>query len=71
MSFIFAIVLARIWFSAVYLTHHYVLDVLAGICCGITGIILFEKYLLKKKWFGRFMIYYENVIRKRPKEKTD
>jgi hypothetical protein len=27
-----------IWFAAVYSSHHYVLDVLAGIACGLAGL---------------------------------
>lgn len=39
----FAIIMFGIWFAAVYTSHHYVLDVLAGITCAITGIILFNQ----------------------------
>lgn len=38
----FAIVMAGIWFAAVYTSHHYVLDVLAGIATAIIGILLFN-----------------------------
>ena len=41
MTYVFALVMCGIWFSAVYTNHHYVLDVLAGICCAVTGIWLF------------------------------
>jgi membrane-associated phospholipid phosphatase len=44
-----------IWFAAVYNSHHYVLDVLAGITCGITGIILFL-LIADKTNFGKRMI---------------
>ncbi|RYD55424.1 MAG: inositol phosphorylceramide synthase [Sphingobacteriales bacterium] len=37
----FATVMTGIWFAAVYTSHHYVLDVLAGITCAISGIALF------------------------------
>lgn len=59
---IFSIVMAGIWFGAVYLTHHYILDVIAGVICGFLGIILLENYLLKTKFFGNFMRSYENYI---------
>jgi membrane-associated phospholipid phosphatase len=49
-----AIVMVGIWFSAVYTSHHYMLDVLAGITCAIFGIALFN-YLLKKKWLQNFV----------------
>ncbi|HEX8528510.1 MAG TPA: phosphatase PAP2 family protein [Cytophagales bacterium] len=39
---LFAGVAAGIWFAAVYTSHHYVLDVLAGIGCAGTGIALFD-----------------------------
>lgn len=38
----FAVIMVGIWFSAIYTSHHYVLDVLAGITCAITGIALFS-----------------------------
>jgi hypothetical protein len=38
----FAIVMLGIWFTAIYSSHHYMLDVLAGILCAITGIALFN-----------------------------
>jgi inositol phosphorylceramide synthase catalytic subunit len=38
----FAVVVAGIWFSAVYSGHHYVLDVLAGIFCAVVGIMIFQ-----------------------------
>ncbi len=60
---IFAIFMAGIWFSAVYLTHHYILDVIAGIACGITGVLIFEKILMKNKNFKAFMDRYERRIR--------
>jgi len=42
MNIIFAIVMLGIWFTAVYASHHYVLDVFAGITCAIIGISLFN-----------------------------
>jgi hypothetical protein len=44
---VFALVMVGIWFTAVYSSHHYVLDVLAGIGCGLTGIFLFN-YLFER-----------------------
>ncbi len=38
----FALVMVGIWFAAVYNSHHYVLDVLAGITTAIIGILLFN-----------------------------
>jgi inositol phosphorylceramide synthase catalytic subunit len=58
----FFIVMLGIWFSAVYLSHHYIVDVLAGIICATTGITLFN-FLLKTAWFKRFINRYESLIR--------
>ena len=41
-NFFFIIVMLGIWFTAVYSSHHYMLDVLAGICCAMVGIALFN-----------------------------
>lgn len=37
-----------IWFTAVYTSHHYILDVLAGILCAALGIGLYQR-LIKKR----------------------
>jgi len=58
----FAMVMIGIWFSAVYLSHHYVLDVLAGILCAAMGISLFN-LLLKASSFNAFITKYEALIR--------
>lgn len=39
-TLLIAITLPGIWFAAVYTSHHYVLDVLAGIMCAIAGIFI-------------------------------
>ena len=50
---LFALITAGIWFSAVYSSHHYLLDVLAGILVAITGISLFNFLYLRTGWAGR------------------
>jgi membrane-associated phospholipid phosphatase len=40
----FAVVVVGIWFAAVYTSHHYVLDVLAGILTAVLGILLFNRF---------------------------
>ena len=55
LKIVFTIVMLGIWFSAVYTSHHYVLDVIAGIICAIIGIIIFNKLLLSVAWFERFI----------------
>jgi membrane-associated phospholipid phosphatase len=62
MNIIFTIVMAGIWFAAVYTSHHYILDVLAGIICAITGILLFQKLLMHTRWFVKFMNQYLEKI---------
>lgn len=55
-STFFGVFVLGIWFSAVYSSHHYILDVLIGALCSITGILIFEKILLKGKvgqWVGK------------------
>ena len=50
-----AIIMAGIWFSAVYTSHHYVIDVLCGIGCGIAGMALFEWLLVKSSRLNSFV----------------
>jgi membrane-associated phospholipid phosphatase len=50
---LFALIMAGIWFAAVYSGHHYVLDVLAGIGCGVAGIVLFNFLYRHVGWFCR------------------
>jgi len=59
---IFAIVMGGIWFAAVYTSHHYILDVLAGIACAVLGIILFNRVLLRSKGFVNFINKYLEKI---------
>ncbi len=58
----FFIFMLGIWFAAVYTGHHYVLDVLAGIACAIIGLAIFQRILMKRKWFKQFLAKYQNVI---------
>jgi hypothetical protein len=57
----FFIVMIGIWFSAIYTSHHYTLDVLAGISCAIIGIISFN-YLIKYSRLKDFVGYYVKRI---------
>jgi hypothetical protein len=52
---LFALIMVGIWFAAVYASHHYVLDVLAGIGCGIAGITLFNYLFGNVGWFTRLV----------------
>lgn len=59
----FAIVVLGIWFTAVYASHHYVLDVLAGIICAIVGISLFRLLATRSKTIISWLDKYEAVIK--------
>ncbi|MDB5149678.1 MAG: inositol phosphorylceramide synthase [Mucilaginibacter sp.] len=58
----FAIVTVGIWFTAVYASHHYVLDVLAGITCAALGITLYNVLLKKFTGLQSALNKYERVI---------
>jgi len=47
-----------IWFTAVYSSHHYVIDVLLGIGCAVAGILLLEKLLLRSKKLSGLLSRY-------------
>lgn len=53
-NLLFALIAAGIWFSAVYNSHHYVLDVAGGLFCAVVGITLFN-WLRKTSWLTSFM----------------
>lgn len=59
----FALVVLGIWFTAVYASHHYVLDVLAGIVCAIIGISLFRLIATRSKPVIGWLDKYEAVIK--------
>ncbi|MEO6549751.1 MAG: phosphatase PAP2 family protein [Ferruginibacter sp.] len=61
-NILFGIIVLGIWFAAVYTSHHYILDVLAGICCAIMGILLFRKVLLPNVYFTKFLSGYKAKI---------
>ena len=44
----FSMVMIGIWFASVYTSHHYVLDVAAGVICALIGIVLF-RFTLEKR----------------------
>jgi len=57
-----AVITLGIWFTAVYTSHHYIIDVLLGICCAILGFIIFEYVLVRIPAFARFLRRYEDYI---------
>ena len=50
---VFGVIMVGIWFAAVYTSHHYVLDVLAGILCALIGIWLFNWSLRRNNFINR------------------
>lgn len=60
-KYVFVAVMLGIWFTAVYASHHYVLDVIAGIICAIIGISLFN-FLSRTKFLSTLLDKYEAVI---------
>jgi inositol phosphorylceramide synthase catalytic subunit len=56
-NLLFATIMLGIWFAAVYTSHHYLLDVLAGITCAIIGIVVFLRLSQQKtlsKWIEAY-----------------
>ena len=58
----FVLVMLGIWFTAVYASHHYMLDVLAGITTAIIGITLFN-LLMRLKFLQGLITKYEAIIK--------
>jgi inositol phosphorylceramide synthase catalytic subunit len=58
----FGLVMVGIWFAAVYSSHHYVLDVLAGITCGLVGVNLFNYLYLNVEWVRRTVKRWINGV---------
>ena len=59
---LFSVIMVGIWWTAIYSSHHYIIDVLLGISCSLLGIILFEKGLMKTRWFSQFFQTYAKYI---------
>lgn len=59
---IFAFICMGIWWTAVYSTHHYIIDVLLGILTTIVALLILERLLLCAEWAKRFMARYAKNI---------
>ena len=57
-----AVITVGIWLTAVYTSHHYIIDVLLGIACALTGYALFEYLLMRIPGFNRFVNKYTDYI---------
>lgn len=62
---ILGIVTLGIWFTAVYTSHHYILDVCGGILCSLLAVFLFECLLMRLPAFRRFLSRYAAYISRR------
>jgi len=60
-NMIFILVMLGIWFTAVYASHHYIVDVIAGILTATMGICLFN-LIIRIKFIKRLLDKYETVI---------
>lgn len=59
---ILGVVTVGIWFTAVYTSHHYIIDVLGGISCALVGIAIFELGLMRIPAFASFIGRYSEYI---------
>jgi inositol phosphorylceramide synthase catalytic subunit len=62
-NLLFALLAFGIWFSAVYNSHHYVLDILGGIACAGAGILLFRWMERHSKWLQRLVKKMQDITR--------
>lgn len=56
------VVTLGIWLTAVYTSHHYIIDVLGGIACAFAGYLFFEQGLMRLSFFKRFLKSYVRYI---------
>jgi len=55
LTVLFFTIMVGIWFAAIYTSHHYVIDVLAGITVALTGIGIIRLLLARSQLFNRFV----------------
>lgn len=61
-NIVFALIMVGIWFSAVYNSHHYVVDILAGILCAVLAIISFNWLVKNAGWAKAGLRKYIKVL---------
>ena len=59
---VLAVVTAGIWFTAVYTSHHYIIDVLLGIATALAGTAIFEFGLMRLRPFSAFVRRYAAYV---------
>lgn len=57
-----AVITLGIWSTAVYTSHHYIIDVTLGIGCALAGTALFEYIFMRIPGFSRFIERYATYI---------
>lgn len=68
---VLGIVTLGIWFTAVYTSHHYLIDVILGIMTALSGIAIFEFIIMSIPSFRRFMERYARYIKLPRREKLN
>lgn len=61
-TWVLGIVTAGIWVTAVYTSHHYIIDVLLGIATALLGVALFEQVLMRIPAVATLMRRYTAYI---------
>lgn len=59
-TFLILVDILGIWFAAVYSGHHYFIDVILGLLCAVTGITIYEKWLMQSRfsgWLDRYVTF--------------
>ena len=59
---VLGVVTAGIWCTAVYSSHHYIIDVTLGILTALAATALFELILMKIRPFARFVAGYARYV---------
>jgi len=57
----FVTVMIGIWFAAIYTSHHYVLDVMAGITCAVIGIVSFNILITRTRLANLLKFFLERI----------
>ena len=57
-----AVITVGIWFTAVYTSHHYIIDVSLGILCSLLAYAIFEYGLMQIPAFSRFIDRYARYV---------
>ncbi len=60
-NWLFVIFMMGIWFSAVYSSHHYIIDIIVGIILAVIVIFLFEKLSKKSFLKNKIKFFTESI----------